>query len=102
MASVAMLGATALGAINIVLAALLLAMYGRIYAKTKAPFTGGLIFFALAFLLENGLAAYSYDSMMRLVPEALAPCVLVARTLAAPAPGATLWTASLRTPGFRR
>jgi len=37
MASLAMLGATVLGAVNIVLAALLLALYGRIYAKTKAP-----------------------------------------------------------------
>ena len=94
MASLAMLGATVLGAVNIVLAALLLGLYGRIYAKTKAPFTVGLIFFALAFLLENGLVVYSYGSMMALVPDALAPFLLVVGLLEALGLGAMLWTAS--------
>jgi len=53
-----------------------------------------LIFFALAFLLENGLVVYSYGSMMDLVPDALAPFLLVVGLLEAAALGAMLWTAS--------
>ena len=94
MTSLIMLGATVLGAANIVLAGVLLALYGRIYAKTKAPFTVGLILFALAFLLENGLVVYSYGTMMDLVPDALAPFLLVVGVLEAMGLGAVLWTAS--------
>ena len=94
MASLTMLGATVLGAANIVLAGVLLALYGRIYTKTKAPFTAGLILFALAFLLENGLVVYSYGTMMDLVPDALAPFLLVVGVLEAMGLGAVLWTAS--------
>jgi len=94
MTSLIMLGATVLGAANIVLAGVLLALYSRIYAKTKAPFTVGLILFALAFLLENGLVVYSYSTMMDLVPDALAPFLLVVGILEAVGLGAVLWTAS--------
>jgi hypothetical protein len=94
MASLAMIGAIGLAGVNIVLAGLLLALYGRVYAKTKAPFTVGLLLFALAFLLENGLVVYSYGTMMDLVPDALAPYLLVVGILEASGLGAVLWTAS--------
>jgi hypothetical protein len=94
MASLAMIGAIGLAGVNIVLAGLLLALYGRVYAKTKAPFTVGLLLFALAFLLDNGLVVYSYGTMMNLVPDALAPYLLVVGLLEASGLGAVLWTAS--------
>jgi hypothetical protein len=89
-----MIGAIGLGGVNLVLAGLLLVLYGRVYAKTKAPFTAGLILFALAFLLENGLVVYSYGTMMDLVPDVLAPYLLVVGLLEAAGLSAVLWTAS--------
>ena len=93
MADMFMTGSIVLGGINIALSIALLALYGRIYGRTKAPFTAGLLLFALAFLLQNGLVVYSYATMMSLVPDVLAPYLLGIGALEAAGLGAMIWTA---------
>lgn len=77
MAEMAMLATAALAAVNAALALGLLAVYLKSFTKTRAPFTVGLILFALFFLAHNVLSVYAYISMMELVPSALAPYMLV-------------------------
>ncbi len=60
------------------------------YATTSTPFTAGLILFALAFLLENGLVVYSDGTIMDLVPDALGSFLLVVGILEALGLGAML------------
>ncbi|HWM50460.1 MAG TPA: hypothetical protein VNO76_03830, partial [Thermoplasmata archaeon] len=56
-------GVTAIAALNVVLTGALAVLYVRMYARTRAPFTLGLILFSLAFLGQNVLVAYSYGAM---------------------------------------
>lgn len=51
----------------------LLAVYARIYSKTKATFTVGLMVFAAMLMLHNVLAVYGYFAMAPLYSEALLP-----------------------------
>ena len=88
------LALTAVAALNVVLAAVLAALYARTYARTKAPFTLGLILFALAFLAQNVLLAYSYGTMMPLFAEALVPYLLAIGVFEAAGLAAVLWTAT--------
>jgi hypothetical protein len=85
---------TAVAALNVVLAAVLAVLYARIYSRTKAPFTLGLILFALAFLAQNVLLAYSYGTMMPLFSEALVPYLLAIGVFEAAGLVAVLWTAT--------
>ena len=49
--------------VNVVLLVTLLVIYARIYIKTKASFTIGLIFFAAMLILHNVIAVYAYFAM---------------------------------------
>ncbi len=88
------LAVTAVAAVNVLLTVALVALYGRMYAKTHAPFTLGLILFALAFLAQNVLVAYSYGTMMPLFGEALVPYLLGIGILEAAGLVAVVWTAT--------
>ena len=81
-------------ALNVVLSGVLVAFYLRMYSRTRAPFTLGLILFALAFLAQNVLVAYSYGTMMPLFGDALIPVLLTIGAFEALGLLAILWTAS--------
>lgn len=66
----------AVSLVNIGVLAVLLAMYGRIYANTKAVFTLGLMFFAGMLVLHNGITVYGYFAMAPLYAEPLLPYFL--------------------------
>ena len=66
----------AVSLVNIGILAVLLAMYGRIYANTRAVFTLGLAFFAAMLALHNGIAVYGYFTMAPLYAEPLLPYFL--------------------------
>jgi hypothetical protein len=66
----------AVSLVNIGILAMLLAMYGRIYANTRAVFTLGLAFFAGMLALHNGIAVYGYFAMAPLYAEPLLPYFL--------------------------
>jgi hypothetical protein len=89
-----MTASIAVGLVNIVLAALLLAVYRGVYARTKAPFTLALLVFAAAFLAQNALVVYSFVSMMSIVPNALDPYLLAIGVFEAVGLGAMFWSAS--------
>ncbi len=76
MADAAMLGTIGVAIANILLAGVLTFVYVRVYGRTKAPFTFGLVLFALAFLAQNVLVVYSYTTMMPYVSPALEPYLL--------------------------
>ncbi len=85
---------TAVAALNVLLTAVLVALYARTYARTRAPFTLGLILFAIAFLAQNALVAYSYGTMMPLFGGTLVPYLLAIGVLEAAGLVAVLWTAT--------
>jgi hypothetical protein len=89
-----MMASIAVGAVNIVLAGILLVVYGGVFARTKAPFTLALLIFAAAFLAQNALIVYSFVTMMSVVPSALDPYLLGIGVLEALGLGAMLWTAT--------
>ncbi len=89
-----MVASILVGGVNIVLAAILLVVYGGVFARTKAPFTLALLTFAAAFLAQNALIVYSFVTMMSVVPSALDPYLLGIGVLEALGLGAMLWTAT--------
>ena len=94
MADATMLGTIGVATANILLAALLTVLYVRVYDRTKAPFTLGLILFALAFLAQNLLVVYSYSTMMPYVSSALEPYLLGIGILEATGLAAVVYTAT--------
>jgi len=58
---------------NVAILVALLAVYGRIYLKTGATFTIGLMIFAGMLMLHNVLAIYGYFAMAPLYSEDLLP-----------------------------
>lgn len=58
---------------NMAILVVLLAVYGRIYSKTGATFTIGLMIFAGMLMLQNGMAVYGYFAMAPLYSEELLP-----------------------------
>jgi hypothetical protein len=87
-------GVIGVAVLNVVLTAALALQYGRMYTRTKAPFTLGLILFALAFLAQNVLVAYAYAMMMPLFGVALMPYLLGIGACEAVGLAAVLWTAT--------
>lgn len=92
--SAMMIGSILVGAVNFVLALILLVVYRGVYARTKAPFTLALLLFAAAFLAQNALVVYSFVAMMSLVPSALELYLLAIGVFEALGLGAMLWTAT--------
>jgi hypothetical protein len=58
---------------NVAILVALMAVYGRIYGKTGATFTIGLMVFAGMLMLHNVLAVYAYFAMAPLYSDALLP-----------------------------
>ena len=94
MADMLMVGSILVGAVNAILAVVLLVVYGRVYANTKAPFTFALMLFSAAFLAHNALVVYSFTAMMEVVPAAMNPYLLGIGMLEVGGLGAILWTAT--------
>ena len=63
----------AISFVTIALLIILLSIYIRIYRKSKAEFTLGLIFFASMLMLHNVIAIYAYFLMAPLYNVALLP-----------------------------
>ena len=58
---------------NMAILIVLLAVYGRIYSKTGATFTIGLMIFAGMLMLHNVIAVYGYFAMAPLYSDDLLP-----------------------------
>jgi riboflavin transporter FmnP len=58
---------------NMAILVVLLAIYGRIYRKTRATFTIGLMVFAGMLMLHNVISVYGYFAMAPLYSEDLLP-----------------------------
>ena len=58
---------------NVAILVALMAVYGRIYRKTGATFTIGLMVFAGMLMLHNVLAVYGYFAMAPLYSDELLP-----------------------------
>ena len=58
---------------NVAILVALLVVYGRIYRKTGATFTIGLMVFAGMLMLHNVLAVYGYFAMAPLYSDELLP-----------------------------
>ena len=71
MADALMWATVGLAAVDAALAGGLLLVYGRNYAKVRAPFTLGLVMFAGFFLAQNLVALYAYLTMMQFFPPEL-------------------------------
>ena len=63
--------------VNIVLLATLLYIFVKTFRKTRAIFTVGLIVFSVLFLIQNGVAIYSYITMAPLFAEGVLPYLFV-------------------------
>ena len=76
------------------LAGVLLHIYTREYARVRAPFTLGLVMFALFFLAQNLLAAYGYLVLMVFLPDNVQPIMLAIMLLEALALGVMAYGAA--------
>lgn len=76
MTEIVMMLATALAAVDSVLAILLLMVYYGVYRKIRAPLSTGLMVFS-AFLVAQGLVALgTYVVMLSIIPDELAPLLV--------------------------
>jgi len=89
-----MIATIVLAGVNVILASILLVVYRGVYARTKASFTLALLLFAHAFLAQNLLVAYSFVTMMAIVPTALDPYLVAIGALEALGLGVMLWSAT--------
>ena len=71
-----MVATAGVAGVDAALAAVLLALYLKGFMKVRAPFTLGLLMFAVFLLAQNLLAVYAYTSMMEIFPAVLAPYML--------------------------
>lgn len=94
MADMFMMGSIVVGSANVILAGILMALYGGVYTRTKAPFSLALLFFAAAFLAHNALVVYAYVTMMDILPGPMNPYLFGIGALEAAGLGAMLWTAT--------
>jgi hypothetical protein len=62
---------------TIFISSILLSLYIKIYLKTKAIFTIGLMFFASMLVLQNLIVVYAYFAMAPLYAEGLLPYFLL-------------------------
>jgi hypothetical protein len=71
--SVLMNLSTVISVLNVGVLLTLLVIYARIYNKTRAVFTIGLMFFTVMLMLHNLIAVYAYLVMAPLYPDDLLP-----------------------------
>jgi hypothetical protein len=67
---------TIVSGINLIVLGILVGVFAKIYAKTKAQLPLGMIFFASMLFLHNVIGVYAYFSMMELYAAALLPYLL--------------------------
>ena len=82
-----------LGVANIGLTVALFALYRRVYARTRAAFSLGLVFFAGAFVVQNLIVLYSYLTTMPLIPAVMSPYLFAIGITECAGLSAILWTA---------
>ena len=71
-----MTASTIVSGANMVVLAILIGVFARMYSKTKAQLPLGMIFFAGLLFLHNIIGVYAYFSMMPLYEGALLPYLL--------------------------
>jgi hypothetical protein len=62
---------------NIGVLTALLVIYAKMYRSSKAVFSLGLMFFASALMVHNGIAVYAYFAMAPLYNESLLPYFII-------------------------
>ena len=67
---------TIVSGLNMIVLGILIAVFTKIYQKTKAQLPLGMIFFAALLFLHNIIGVYAYFSMMELYAAALLPYLL--------------------------
>ena len=67
---------TVISVLNVAVLLTLLVIYIKIYIKSRAVFTVGLIFFTVMLMLHNLIAVYAYLVMAPLYPDELLPYFL--------------------------
>lgn len=71
-----MTASTIVSSTNMVVLGMLMAVFGKMYSKTKAQLPLGMIFFSGLLFLHNAITVYAYFSMMELYAAALLPYLL--------------------------
>lgn len=71
--SVLMNLSTMISVLNVAVLLTLLVIYIKIYIKSRAVFTIGLMFFTVMLMLHNLIAVYAYLAMAPLYPDDLLP-----------------------------
>ena len=67
--------------LNTVLLGGLIYQYGRIFMRSRAVYTGGLILFAVALLFQNATTLYAYFMMAPFFGEGVLPYLLATSVL---------------------
>jgi hypothetical protein len=94
MSNVLMDASVVLGLLSIALAAVLFALYRKLYAQTQSGFGLALLIFAAAFVVQSALTVYSYLAAMPIIPDSFAPFLFGIGLCEATGLGAVVWTAS--------
>jgi hypothetical protein len=68
---------TIVSIMTIIILSILLYLYVKIYSKTRAIYTIGLMFFASMLVVQNLIVVYAYFAMAPLYAEALLPYFLL-------------------------
>ncbi len=71
-----MTASTLVSAANMIALGILIGVFVKIYAKTRAQLPLGMIFFSGLLFLHNAIGVYAYFSMMELYATALLPYLL--------------------------
>ena len=64
---------TVVSVLNVAVLLILFVIYAKIYLKSRAVFTIGLMFFTVMLMLHNLIAVYAYLVMAPLYPDELLP-----------------------------
>jgi hypothetical protein len=64
---------TVVSVLNVAVLLILFVIYAKIYVKSRAVFTIGLMFFTVMLMLHNLIAIYAYLVMAPLYPDELLP-----------------------------
>ncbi|MGI0018067.1 MAG: hypothetical protein ACREA1_05120 [Nitrosotalea sp.] len=71
-----MTASTIVSGANMIVLGVLVAVFAKMYSKTKAQLPLGMIFFAGLLFLHNVIGVYAYFTMMELYAAALLPYML--------------------------
>ena len=71
--SLLMNASTVVSMLNVAVLLILFVIYAKIYVKSRAVFTIGLMFFTVMLMLHNLIAVYAYLVMAPLYPDELLP-----------------------------